>query len=612
MGYKIDAGTENINKLSDRFFIVPDYQREYVWKSDDHVQRFLDDIYDEFDPYNSDQSRYFIGSIIIVEKSENESIYDVIDGQQRLTTIILTLCSIREILKNLFVESDDDKRAKKGVLGEVENILYKYSAAENVNRARLELQYDDSKEFLNQLIIENKLSDDQSTDSIKRMREAYLTIDEFLKALSEENSSDFLAFVRYFITKVELVVIAPDSLSGALKIFETINERGAGLNAMDLLKNLLFATANKKDFESIKKEWKAMTTSIEEAGESGKPLRFLRYFLMAKYHEGVIREDGLYKWISSNEGKRVIGYEESPLKFAKELRKYAEIYKNYIKATEAKERHEDFPSLTGIGHLLRKNSRQHLILLMALDSSFYKTVINRLASALEVLSFYYATNRVLTKTYERQFARWASKIRSFRSEQELYEFIHSELKEEIEEQRRDFSSTFGSKSRGNILPQYRIKFILGEIDNLIRSKGNIGEKSIKHFQSMEIEHILPQTPENMPKNEFEDEFIYKQWTERIGNLTLLEAPINQSIGKANDLSSNEWFETKLDGYNNSEIQLTKTIKGDSRIGKNSQYNQTIDQYLKSFENWDTEKIEERQQMLMDLMMEIWKLKNIVD
>lgn len=49
MGYKIDAGTENINKLSDRFFIVPDYQREYVWKNDDHVQRFLDDIYDDYD-----------------------------------------------------------------------------------------------------------------------------------------------------------------------------------------------------------------------------------------------------------------------------------------------------------------------------------------------------------------------------------------------------------------------------------------------------------------------------------------------------------------------------------------------------------------------------------
>src|SRR5690606_8741719 len=106
-----------------------------------------------------------------------------------------------------------------------------------------------------------------------------------------------------------------------------------------------------------------------------------------------------------------------------------------------------------------------LILIMALNSSFSKEAINKLASALEILSFYYATNRVLTKTYERKFARWATEIRSIEGLEELDQFIASELKEEIEEQRREFSSGFGTKSRGNILPQYRIKFILGEIDN---------------------------------------------------------------------------------------------------------------------------------------------------
>ena len=609
MGFEIDASTKNIQDLADKFYEVPDYQREYVWVADDHVQRFLDDINDEFEPTGHEQSKYFIGSIIIVKKEQNSTTFDVIDGQQRLTTIVLCLCSIRRLLKSLKTNSNKEERERDGLSRRLNDILLYYSTEDVLDKPRLKLQYEDSRDFLDKLIIDNVLMDEQPMDSIKKMREAFLTIDQFFNTMADNSSSEFLAFVRYFITKIELVVISPDSLSGALKIFETINERGVGLNAMDLLKNLLFASANKRDFELIKNEWKEMTNSIEDAGESGKPLRFLRYFLMAKYHDGVIREDALYRWISSNKGKEEVGYENNPVLFAKELKKYAEKYRQFIKATEAKERDVNYPSLTGIGHLLRKNSRQHLVLLMALDSSLDKSIVNRLAEALEILSFYYATNRVLTKTYERQFAKWATIIRNLKSEKALENFIQTELFKEIEEQRRAFSTSFGTKSRGNILPQYRIKFILGEIDNFIRRASNLSENSIKHFQGLEIEHILPQTPVNMPKEKFEDMHIYANWTERIGNLTLLEAPINQSIGKANDLSTNEWFGKKLNGYKSSSVELTKTLTGDTRIGQNSRYNQFVEQHLNSYDKWGTEQIEDRQDMQKKLMMEVWKLNS---
>ena len=75
---------------------MPDYQREYVWQVDDQVEQFLSDIDDEFEPGASNQSSYFIGSIIIVK---NNAKYDVIDGQQRLTTIVLTMCALRDMLK---------------------------------------------------------------------------------------------------------------------------------------------------------------------------------------------------------------------------------------------------------------------------------------------------------------------------------------------------------------------------------------------------------------------------------------------------------------------------------------------------------------------------------
>ena len=70
-------------------------------------------------------------------------------------------------------------------------------------------------------------------------------------------------------------------VSSALKIFETINERGVGLNPMDLLKNLLFTQVKPEEFTRLKAEWKKITAPLERHKE--KPLRFLRYFIMANY-----------------------------------------------------------------------------------------------------------------------------------------------------------------------------------------------------------------------------------------------------------------------------------------------------------------------------------------
>lgn len=61
---KIDAKVQSISKLKDYFFLVPDYQREYVWKSEDEVEQFLIDIENEYSPDAKEQRNYFLGSII--------------------------------------------------------------------------------------------------------------------------------------------------------------------------------------------------------------------------------------------------------------------------------------------------------------------------------------------------------------------------------------------------------------------------------------------------------------------------------------------------------------------------------------------------------------------
>ena len=209
---EVKAEVISIAKLSDYFFVVPDYQREYVWKADDEVEQFLQDIDNEAD---SGQS-YFIGSIIIVKNNKGK--YDVIDGQQRLTTIILALCAIRDLLLEVELSPVQEK-----VLTKIKSLLFEFDLETGEDNVRLELQYPESKDYLNNLIA-NKDFQDNSTPSIAKMQDAYSTIKNFYSEKMRNIGIDrTIEDIRYFLTKVEIVKILSENLSSALKIFETID-----------------------------------------------------------------------------------------------------------------------------------------------------------------------------------------------------------------------------------------------------------------------------------------------------------------------------------------------------------------------------------------------------
>ena len=94
------------------------------------------------------------------------------------------------------------------------------------------------------------------------MRSAYERIKEEVKGYLEGGLEAMTEFAVYFLTKIDLVVIESENLSSALKIFETINQRGASLNAMDLIKNLLFSQASSQEFSKIKEKWKELTGDV--------------------------------------------------------------------------------------------------------------------------------------------------------------------------------------------------------------------------------------------------------------------------------------------------------------------------------------------------------------
>jgi uncharacterized protein with ParB-like and HNH nuclease domain len=300
------------------FYAVPDYQREYVWETE-QVEQLLSDINAELtsnDPANTPE--YFIGSIVVCPG--RDGVLELIDGQQRMTTLFLTLCAIRDRLKELGERSSE-------ALGYQIAATSVDATGHDRFRYRLDLQYEDSGGILVR-IAQGALdgADGASTRSIANICNAYKVALDFLKREFADDAGALRAFYGYLINKVKLIRIQTQDVAKALKIFETINDRGISLDSMDLLKNLLFMKASRDAFEKLKTHWKELQDIIFAMGE--KPLRFLRYFIFSRYDVEILREDEIYGWFAKNE--KLCGYAANLLGFAKELLRAAQAYRHFL------------------------------------------------------------------------------------------------------------------------------------------------------------------------------------------------------------------------------------------------------------------------------------------
>ncbi len=596
---EIKAQVHNIAKLKDYFFIVPDYQREYVWQVDDQVEQFLVDIENEFEPGAKDQSSYFIGSIIIVKNGKK---YDVIDGQQRLTTVVLTMCAFRDMMKRLTLDE-----TQVNYLKAISEWLSTFDVAAGKTQLRLELQYEESKDFLSTLIQGQPYSGEVSA-SIKKMRGAYERISQELDGYLKDSVEALTEFAVYFLTKIDLVVIESENLSGALKIFETINQRGASLNAMDLVKNLLFSKASTEEFAKIKDKWKELTKHLQRAKEDDKPLRFLRYFLMARYHDGILREDDIYKWVISPAGKEALKYEAKPLVLAGEMEKMAKRYADLVCATELKRDGGEYPDVTRIGFINKYRSRQHLVLLLALDTSAPTDVVNYLARQIESFFFFSNTLGIQPKDNERLIAQWAKNLRSLKDETAVSAAVEATIHRQLADKVPDFKERFLTIRHGAYDPGYRLRFVLGRMENTLLSLAGMPNVGLQSIDSMQVEHILPQTPKNgvIPQTYADDVSSYRALVYRLGNVALLESTINQAVNNFNDLNG-DWFRQKQDEYANSGMLTTKLLDSNFLIGQNTAVNRLKSKLGFEFKEWVKESIEKRQAILMELAFETWKI-----
>ena len=225
-------------------------------------RQFLIDIEPDLTEKVQEMSSYFLGAMSLFEGRRDK----VIDGQQRLTTLVLFMRFERR-----FEASREFWRKSKAkhAFDALEDRLHKYDMATEQSMPRLELQYEESSNYLSSLVIPHEEFEVEETLRAKN-EESLQAYPESFGAGDADGLDGVSSYISFVLTKLEIVVIEAEELSSALKIFETINQRGVGLNAMDLVKNLLFAEAHQNDFERIKDVWKEIVHNLANCGEEEK------------------------------------------------------------------------------------------------------------------------------------------------------------------------------------------------------------------------------------------------------------------------------------------------------------------------------------------------------
>lgn len=587
------------------FYIVPDYQREYVW-TDKEVHQLLEDVGEQIDAASTRE--YFIGTIL-VSPTDQKGHYEVIDGQQRLTTFFLLLCA----LKYLF-QGEAQRQTISGLI----STSYTDSDGETRTSLKLDPRYENAGDVMAKLV---ELDNDPqavragilaagipSFGSLENLVNAYGTLYRYLKD-NYDDTAKLKKYWGYLANNVVFIQISTD-VSSALKIFETINERGVGLNPMDLLKNLLFTQVKQAQFTQLKDEWKKITKPLEK--EKEKPLRFLRYFLMANYAiknargDAVVREDEIYDWFIDKDNAALCDYANKPFEFVRKVIRNVEHYLAFGNGLG----NDGKPSLAmdSLKRLAGGAFSLHYVLLLA-AANFPKALFDHFVTQLESFLFYYIFTKTPTKDLERSFSQWADELRLIaeitdpaKQRVKLNAFVADRFEKNMAGKSQELSDALKRFTLYS-MQQYRTRYLLAKLTQHVDMafSGLKSPGTLEPYTNLEIEHILPDTPTAELRAKWAAENPaagYDDYKNKLGNLTLLEKPINIVAG-------NDFYSGKQTEYGKSSNYLTRSLVELMAVGQNTSITR-INEKLASFAEWNAAAIDKRHGLLIALAQDVWK------
>ncbi len=593
---EVKASDLTIKGVFQSFYIIPEYQREYVWCTE-NVELLLSDTFDTLIESSGDEKdEYFIGSIVVVK--DKKSNFLVIDGQQRLITIFLIFCAIRDYFKKL---------GKERPISMIEKLLFEDrpddTGLEKINTFRIKVNFDETQKVLEAIGKGESLKEsikkiEPLSESEEKIINAYETALDFI---NEKNDINLIGrYWKYLSEKVKLIRINTDNTQNAVKVFATINDRGLALGPVNLIRNLIFSNAQDGDFEKIKDIWKKFSEILWKSKEA--PLRFMRYYVLSNYNitpKDIPRRDSVYSWFNNH--SELIGLKNNPISFAEKLLEQAHFWDLYVNSKSNDGSENEF--LENVKIMGNNTFRHHFILLLA-ARKLEKNLFEKLTQSIENLIFVYEITGIRSNTREKEFISIGNSLRKVTNSESFFKFLDEGIARRINENKLSFENKFKELRymETPIKQAYKMKYILSKLSQHLDDCAGKGKSKISdYFSKYSIEHILPSSVAKgqNPQWKFDKKEQINDYVNHIGNLTLLETNLNSS-------ASDKLFEKKqTEYYSESASFLTRLLGGKKTIGENTKWNKTFKRYYFDISNWDSVTIKKRAEKISRLASKVW-------
>jgi uncharacterized protein with ParB-like and HNH nuclease domain len=565
------------SEIKDCVFEVPIYQREYSWELT-QVSDLLIDI------ENCGDEGHFLGSLLLY-KPDDSNFRELIDGQQRLTTLFLILFAIRKCITVNDWASNDDKR---NAVSDIEQFLFQrkksYTQKDNSNEPRLISNNRDK------LLFREIIKGDAFTSKKKLQKKSHklmLSALDSIEVKLNETDTELLSLLEK-ITKCTFIIMTAERREDQKLLFKTLNSRGVTLSESDLVKNELCAKTTQtggddKKINDVVRLWDEMRDNLER-NKSNIDLYLFHYINSIPTAQELRlqidprankkrKSDEIINYYPPITEKLVFdGYERlikettSAMDFTTELNLAADLY---IDISNPKDNTEKgWLSLQSLKDL---NVTKCYPLLLRAKYMLRDKEFEKLAKAIEVISFRHSVIKGEPKDLENLYYNMLSDLSKKIEVDELINQIknHPTIKNESQ-----FEKAFLDYSPKETIGKLIIKRIIRDIDK---------QEDVDYSKKATwFEHIMPQSPKGEWLKFYNiDADEYETYVNAIGNLTFLRDVIN--IG-----ASNENFNIKKEKFYVHSV-ITQTLQ------------------ILEYDNWNYKTIRERQAKLYPSVAKIWSI-----
>ncbi|GAA8439836.1 DUF262 domain-containing protein [Helicobacter pylori] len=573
----------------DSYYRIPIYQRPYQWTKE-NCKKLLDDLLSSYEYYK--ESDYFCGSLVLIvidtDSETNAETYDIVDGQQRLSTFILLAKVLATLYNNEVLNNKTSKDFLEKSLGDTDGEKRKRLTF-NTIWLNAKDDFQDALDFFDNLDA-SKGKDSKSNDPSKG-KNSYLKnaicLKDYLEKKEIENINDF---IKWLYHKVTFIKTTCPNISMALRIFSVLNARGLPLHALDVFKaELLKKLAKEKDQEEFVSRWNALRQKCSQ-NESKFPKR-------KENKREKNAAEILFSWYLTYLNPVTSG-KNMEERLADQFERLDKSPSEYLKGVE------DF--YNAYCEMLEMTDR-HAHLLSYLASDFWRVILctsilhhysdQDIEALKELLVKFYYQNWVAEQTEPKKQTN-CNIIKALKEKQSV-ENIASIVKKYLDDNK--ITQNFREKLKDDHLYEKHKKasknswlrpiLILVEYSISDDPRPKRIEKGDFH-----VEHILPQKPtlsSQWAKDFSEEE--RECYTHSLANLTLLG-------GKKNSQASNLDFKEKKKIYMGEEIRLNK--KKPFKVM--TCYKMTID-IAHHYTEWTPKSLEKRKEELIEIIESVLEL-----